>query len=138
MRRRTASVGVLTYELGPMVYSCSFTGAGQPAQLTVAEARSTSRPEPMKRERAGEMTFGGVRLVVRSSHDLAGSPMRTAAPIGYVFERDGRAVAAVELNGAEPVITLRAGGDGAERRAVTLASLALALLWDPRETGLSD
>jgi hypothetical protein len=138
MLRRTASIGVLTYEFKPMVYSCSFAGAGGQAQLTLAEVRSTSRLEPMKRERAGEMTFGGVRLVLRSSHELAGSPMRTTAPIGYVFEQDGRAVAAVEVNGTAPAIILRAGSDGAERQALTLASLALALLWDPRETGLSD
>ena len=129
IRRRTSSIGVLTYEFRPMVDSCSFAGAGQP-QLTLAEARSTSRPEPMKRERAGEMTFGGVRLVLRSSHELAGSPMWIASPIGCVFERDRRAAAAVEVNGTEPAIVLRAGSDGAERQAATLASLALALLWD--------
>jgi hypothetical protein len=138
MRRRTANFGVLTYEFKPMAYACSFSGTGQPAQLTLAEARSSSRVEPMKRERTGEMALGDVRIAVRSSHALAGSPLQTAAPIGYVFERDGRAVAAVEINGTEPVIILRAGSNGNERQAVTLASLALALLWDPKEAGLPD
>ncbi len=138
MSRRTANVGVLTYEFKPMVYSCSFSGAGEPALLTLAEARSTSRVESMKRGRGGEVALGDVRLHVRSAHALAGSPMQTAAPIGYVFERDGRAVAAVEINGTEPVIILRSDSAARERKAVTLASLALALLWDPKETGLSD
>jgi len=92
----------------------------------------------MKRSRTGEVSLGEVRLQVRSSHALAGSPMQTAAPIGYLFERDGRTVAAVELNGTEPVIVLRAGSAADERQAVTLAGLALALLWDPQETGLAD
>ena len=134
MRRRTANVGVLTHEFKPMAYTCTFSGAGQPAQLTLAEARVQS----MKRERSGEMVFSDVRLRVRSSHALAGSKLQTAAPVGYVFDRDGRTVAAVEINGTEPVLVLRAGSTGIERQAVTLASLALALLWDPKETGLSD
>lgn len=138
MRRRTANVGVLTYEFRPMVYTCSFSGAGVPALLTLAETRSTSRVESMKRERSGEMVLGDVRLQVRSSHLLAGSKLATAAPIGYLFERHGRAVAAVEINGTEPVIILGEGSTASEKRAVTLASLALALLWDPKETGLSD
>jgi hypothetical protein len=138
MRRRTANVGVLSYEFKPMSYTCSFTGTGQPARLTLAEARSTSRVQAMKRERSGEMALGDLRLVVRSSHALAGSQLETANPIGYVFERDGRAVAAVEINGTEPAIILGAGRTAEERQAVTLASLALALLWDPKETGLSD
>lgn len=138
MRRRTANVGVLTYEFKPMVYACGFSGAGEPALLTLAEVRSTSRVQSVKRERSGEMALGEVRLQVRSSHALAGSPLQTAAPIGYLFERDGRAVAAVEINGTEPVIILHADSAASERKAVTLASLALALLWDPKETGLSD
>jgi hypothetical protein len=138
MRRRTANAGLLTYEFRPMAYTCSFSGAGEPALLTLGEARSTGRLQSMKRERGGEMTLGDVRLQVRSSHALAGSKLETAAPIGYVFERDGRIVAAVEINGTEPVIIFRAGSNGNERQAVTLASLALALLWDPKETGLSD
>jgi hypothetical protein len=138
MRRGAVGIGVLTYEFKPMTYTCSFSGAAPPAQLTLAEARSTSRVQSMKRSRVGEMVLGEVRLQVRSSHALAGSPMETAAPIGYLFERDGRAVAAVELNGTEPVIVLRAGSAAGERQAVTLASLALALLWDPQETGLAD
>lgn len=138
MRRRTANFGVLTYEFKPMAYTCSFSGVGQPAQLILAEARSTSRVASMKRERAGEVALGDVRIAVRSAHALAGSPMQTAAPIGYVFERDGRAMAAVEINGTEPVIILGAGSSGSERQAVKLASLALALLWDPQETLLGD
>jgi hypothetical protein len=33
---------------------------------------------------------------------------------------------------------LRAGADTTERQTVTVASLTLALLWDPKETGLAD
>jgi hypothetical protein len=136
MHRGTANAGVLTYEFKPMAYICDFTGAESPARLTLAESRSTSRVQSMRRERHGQVTLGEVQLQLRSSHALAGSPVPTAAPIGYLFERGGAAVAAVEINGTETAIVLRADLAGNERQAVVLASLALALLWDPRETGL--
>lgn len=136
MKRRTANVGVLTYEFKPMTYSCGFTGGPRPAQLSVQEARSTSRVQSMLRERSGELTLGDVRLQLRSSHALVGSELQTAAPIGYVFERDARVVAAVEINGTEPVIHMAAASAEGERQASVLAALALALLWDPKETGL--
>lgn len=138
MKRRTANAGALTVEFKPMTYSCSFDGRPGSAELRLREARSTSRLQPMLRQRSGEMTLGDVRLQLRSSHALIDSKLPSAAPIGYVFERDARVVAAVEINGTEPVIYSAAAGTEGERQAVLLAALALALLWDPNETGLSD
>ncbi len=138
MKRRTANAGALTVEFKPMTYSCSFDGGPRPAELNLREARSTSRLQPMLRQRSGEMTLGDVRLQLRSSHALNGSTLPSAAPIGYVFERDTRVVAAVEINGTEPAILSAAASADGERQAVLLAALALALLWDPKETGLSD
>ena len=112
MRRRTANAGVLTYEFKPMAYTCGFSGTGQPAQLTLSEARSTSRVQSMKRERSGEMMLGDVRLAVRSSHALAGSMLETAGPIGYVFERDGRPARRMTYFGVGD----RGGSPGAGRR----------------------
>lgn len=137
MKRRTANAGVLTVEFKPMTYACRFDGGPRPAELLLREARSTSGPQPMLRQRAGDITLGDVRLQLRSSHALIGSTLPSAAPIGYVFERDARVVAAMEINGTEPVIHSAASAEG-ERLAVLLAALALALLWDPNETGLSD
>jgi len=138
MKRRTANVGVLTYEFKPMVFDCDFKGAPPPASLELRESRSSSRVQSMRRERSGEVAVGGARLQLRSVHDIAGSALPVAAPIGYLFERDGRNVAAVEINGTEPAILLASGSGLDERQAVVLASLALALLWDPKETGLAD
>jgi hypothetical protein len=138
MKRRTANVGVLTYEFKPMVFGCDFNGAAPPARLELRESRSTSRVQSMRRERSGEVAVGNARLQLRSVHDIAGSALPVAAPIGYLFERDGRSVAAVEINGTEPVILLASGSGLDERQAIVLASLALALLWDPKETGLAD
>jgi hypothetical protein len=55
-----------------------------------------------------------------------------------MFERNGQTVAALEINGAKPVIFLPPAASSAERKAIVLAALALALLWDPQETGLAD
>jgi hypothetical protein len=88
--------------------------------------------------RSGEIAIGEVRLQLHSAHAIAGSLPPTTSPMGHVFERDGRSVAAVELNGTEPVIFIAAGRSSQERQASVLASLALELLWDPKETGLAD
>lgn len=138
MRRRTVNVGVLTHETRPMIYACSFDGQGEPARLSLQEARRTTRLVSMLKERSGEMLLGDVRVRISSAHALAGSPLQTAAPIGYMFERNGQTVAALEINGAKPVIFLPPAASSAERKAIVLAALALALLWDPQETGLAD
>jgi hypothetical protein len=67
---------------------------------------------------------------VRSVHDVAGGILPVAAPIGYVFERNGIAVGGVEING-DPVVFEAAGVSTAERRAILLASVALSVFWDP-------
>lgn len=139
MRRRTVNAGILTHEVRPLAYACQFDdGVAPPAQLSVREARRATRLQSMRSERSGEIVLGNTRLQLRSSHALAGTPLETAAPIGYLFERRGRTVAAVEVNGGDTVIFLPTGGTGDERQAIVLASLALALLWDPQETGLAD
>jgi hypothetical protein len=63
-------------------------------------------------------------------HELEGSPLTVHAPIGYVIEHSGRAVGAIELNGSTPRVWLPVE-DSEQRRAVLLAIMPLALLWDP-------
>lgn len=64
-------------------------------------------------------------LAVRSLHKLEGSPLRIDEPAGYVLERDGRVVGAVEtLNRGR--VWLAEDLDGAMRR--TCAAVATALL----------
>jgi hypothetical protein len=64
-------------------------------------------------------------------HEVQGSALPLAAPIGYAFEEAGRPVAAVEINGVTPVLLLPGAADAGLRQRVLQASLALALLWDP-------
>ena len=68
-------------------------------------------------------------IEVRSIHRVQGSALPLAAPVGYEFLQDGRAVAALELTGPTPRLWRPA--DGPLREPVTHAALALALLWDP-------
>jgi hypothetical protein len=81
--------------------------------------------------RGGTVRFEDLELSVRSVHDLQGSPIPLAAPIGYLFEAGGRPVGAVEVNGDPAVVFLPDAADPRARRAVLYASIALALLWDP-------
>lgn len=64
-------------------------------------------------------------------HQVEGSALPLAAPIGYLIERGAQPVAAVELNGTVPQLRLPDPSQPDVRRATLLAALALALLWDP-------
>lgn len=135
MRRRTFNVAALTYESKPMAYTCSFVGDGVSAgRLTLHEEQRALRLQSSRKSRSGEMLLGSAQVQLRSVHELQGTPLTTEAPIGYLFERQGRPIAALELNGSAPVVVLRAQSTADERRSTLLAAVALALLWDPAET----
>ena len=57
--------------------------------------------------------------------------MPTRAPLGYVFEIDGRSMGAVETNGTDRLVYLPR--DSRYREAVVAGALAIATFWDPAE-----
>lgn len=117
---------VLAADARPFSYECEWRGA-RSAQLTV---NAPALALGTKAERTGRFTLNGVTLDVKSLHEVQGSPLPLEAPIGYLFSQGGRPVGAVELNGPTPRLWRPAAGD-ALHEPVTLAALALALLWDP-------
>jgi hypothetical protein len=137
MRERAITLGLLSFEPSPMAYGCDFSHEGRalPARFEVQAHRQGVGGMMMRQERRGQIALDRVVLQIRSVHDLQGSPIQIGAPIGYVFERDGQAVGAVDIIGA-PVITYAAGENAETRRAVLMASLALGLFWDPAESAL--
>lgn len=137
VRERTVTLSVLSFEPQPMAYACTFGHEGRilPARLELQAHREGLGSMLMKQERRGEIAFDRLVLGIRSVHALQGSPIRTSTPVGYVFERDGITVGAVERNGG-PVIRFAASADAPTRRAVLLAGIALGLVWDPAESPL--
>ncbi|WP_109807800.1 hypothetical protein [Sphingosinithalassobacter portus] len=136
MRERNVQIGIVGFTPQRMAYRCAFGGGNLlPIRFELQEARQPV--ETLKRERRGEILFGDTRLTIRSAHRLQGTVIDTPAPIGYIFERDGRVVAALDLNGAA-VIRLADQGDGELRKAVLTASVALALFRDPANSSLGE
>ncbi|MDX2237004.1 MAG: hypothetical protein NW203_05530 [Hyphomonadaceae bacterium] len=137
MRERTITLSVVSIEPQPMAYVCDFEqeGGRMPGRLELQAHRQGIGGMMMRQERRGEITLDRVVLQIRSAHAVQGSSLQMATPIGYVFERDGVAVGAVEINGA-PAITYGADANPETRRAILLASLALGLFWDPAESAL--
>lgn len=128
MKQRSVTLGVIGFDAKPFAFECTLGGV-TPATLSVHESRSGVRG--LKAERRGELRFDGRSVALRSVHEVQGSALPLAAPIGYAFEEAGRTVAAVEINGVTPVLLLPGTGDAQLRQRVLQASLALALLWDP-------
>ncbi len=136
MRERNVQIGLVGFTPQRMAYRCAFDGGNSvPIRFELQEARQPV--ETLKRERRGEILFGDTRLTIRSAHRLQGAVIDAPAPIGYIFERDGRAVAALDVNGTA-VIRLADQGDGSLRKAVITASVALALFRDPANSSLGE
>ena len=129
MRERSIDTGLVEVLTRPMAYRCEFTAEGRPfpARFELQEAQSDVLTPY---ERRGEIALGGETVQVRSVHHIEGTRMPTLAPIGYAFSQDGRPVGAVELNG-KPVLILPAGTDPGLARTLTIAALALGVLYDP-------
>ncbi|QWC57907.1 hypothetical protein F7D01_13295 [Erythrobacter sp. 3-20A1M] len=128
-------VEVLT---APMSYRCTFSQGGEPARATfdlheTNEAAGTS----LGYKRDGTFRYAGAAFEIRSEHRLQETALPTAAPNGYVFLRGGRPVGAIDLNGS-PQLVLPMGTDEATSRALTIAALATALLWDPADSDMHD
>jgi hypothetical protein len=117
---------VLAADARPFSFECEWRGA-RSAQLAV---NAPALAVGVKAERSGRFTMNGLTLEVQSLHDVQGSPLPLEAPIGYLFSHGGRAVGAIELNGPTPRLWRPAATDPLHE-PVTLAALALALLWDP-------
>lgn len=131
-RQGTVSVGVLSARSRPFHLECRFDGALQ-ASLSLAAPSQTALGTRAERNGRLEMAGGAQpALELRSVHEVQGSSLPLAAPIGYTLWQDGKAVGAIELNGGTPRLWRPAEGE-ALRAPVTLAALALALLWDPAQ-----
>lgn len=112
----------------PFSYRCEFLQEGR-AIGSLTLDRAPGRPVDLRTLRAGEVEVSGARLTLRSVHTFAGSKLPTETPLGYTIIGSQGTVGAAYLNGGSRRLVLPK--TGAEREAALLASLALALLWDP-------
>jgi len=129
MREHSVDTGFVEVLVKPMAYGCDFTAEGRtfPARFELQEVQQdVLKPY----ERRGEIALGGEIVQIRSVHRIEGTRLPTLAPIGYVFEQQGRPVGAVELNG-KPALILPAGTEPGLARTLTIAALALGVLYDP-------
>jgi hypothetical protein len=131
-RGTTATAGVVSAPLEPLELRCRFTGA------TVGEV--TLREPPLagagtRRSRVGQASFGPLVLEIRSEHELQGSALPLPQPAGYLIQRQGRDIAALELTDTTPSWRHVAELDDPTRAALAQVVLALGLLFDPALTG---
>lgn len=135
-QERTVTLGVLSFEAQPMAFGCDISSAGSdPARLEVRAHREGLGGRLIRQERRGEISLDGNTLQIRSAHDVEGSGIQLATPIGYLFEHHGVVVGAVEINGS-PVIRHAPQTDPSVVRTLTVAAIALGLFWDPAESAL--
>lgn len=129
LRGQTATAGIVEAPIRPAAFECDFSNAAGAADLRLQTRAVVAAGAGTRDERQGRLEAGAVTLELRSVHRLQGTPLPLPEPAGYLFLRDGRAVAALELVGGKPRLWRPA--DPALQGAVTRAAVALALLWDP-------
>lgn len=136
---RLIDLEIAEFKPKKMAYRCEYTAEGRPfaARFELQEVGRELAGALSKNERRGEIALGGETVQIRSVHKLVGTPIAMANPIGYVFEQEGRPVGAVELNGS-PVMFVSDGADEGLARTIAVASVALAVFWDPANSALDD
>lgn len=139
MREKALQFGGASFTTKPMAYRCDFLSDGLPfpARFEIHESVSNLQSALSQYERRGEIALGGEVLQIRSVHTLEGTPLTTAAPIGYRFEQHGRVIGAIETNGT-PRLFVAAGTDPGVKRTMFIGAMALALLWDPADSQLGE
>jgi hypothetical protein len=132
VRQRSLVLGPVEITPEPMAFGCDFTAEGRPipARFELQESRASRADNLNRYARRGEIGLAGQVISIRSVHHIQGTSLPVASPIGYVFEQDGRTLGALELNG-KPVLILPPDTDPDRRRAMVVASVALATFWDP-------
>lgn len=139
MDERIIDLGLAEFRPGKMSYRCDFTADGNaiPARFELQEHADGIGSLLSKRARRGEIALGGETVQFRSVHKIEGTSVEMATPIGYVFERGGQTIGAIELNGV-PALILSPQTDPGVARTVTVAAIALALFRDPANSTLGD
>jgi hypothetical protein len=132
VRQTTMTIGIVGFEPQAFAYECDFDRLGRPAGVRFTLQAGQGAAATMRAERRGRIDYRDTTLALRSVHAVEGSPLPLGTPIGYVFEREGRPVGAVELNGMTPRLWLPPADDDS-RRAAVAAAMALAVFWDPAQ-----
>lgn len=112
----------------PFRYHCSFLRGGREIGALTLQ-RAPGATIDLRTLRRGEITLGDARLDLRSVHTFEGSRMPAEMPLGYLMASADGDIGAAYINGGARRLVLPKSGE--EREAALLASLALALLWDP-------
>lgn len=132
VRERALTFDDLEFKPGRMAFGCDLSADGRPipARFELQESREGLAAKLTRNARRGEIALAGEIVGFRSVHRIEGGALPVENPIGYVFEQDGREIGALQLNG-KPVLILPAGTSLDRRRAMIVASVALATFWDP-------
>jgi hypothetical protein len=124
-RQTELTSGVLAVATKPWTLNCRWRGVSG-AELQVGEGRV----QWGRQTREGSYRRDALTLALRSVHQLEGSALATAAPVGYEILQGGQVVGSVDLSRGVPRLR-RPDPATPLGQAVTEAALALALVWEP-------
>jgi len=129
MARAVTEFHVETFAPMPGAFNCHFEADGTPVpgRFVIQQNKVPIGTHETRVMQRGEIELNGVAMQVRSVHLITSSRYRTAAPLGYLFEVDGKPVGAVTLDKV-PTLMLPTG-DPNLRLTVMTGAVALSLMW---------
>ncbi|MDG6078955.1 hypothetical protein E3U23_07090 [Erythrobacter litoralis] len=116
--------------LDPVTYICAFLTADGQRVGEMMIGAEIAADLSARSERRGDLDLGGRQYSVRSLHEFENVQVPSGTPLAYLIKRDGRAIGAVTLDGA-PSLVEAVYIDDKDKMALSLASVALALMVDP-------
>ena len=127
---RVAEISYPEFKPQPGAFRCAFTVDGQPmhAQFEMQENAEPIANHGSRMAQRGEINMDGTVLQIRSVHKMKDTVKRSAVPLGYLFEIDGKPVGGVALGDVKQVI-LPTAEAGELREIVLTGVLALSLMW---------
>ena len=129
-----ADDAALERTLRPLSFACDFLDAREAVVggLVLNEVFELLSGPIARRTRTGTLRLREATYDLVPAYNLKGQDYDHLSPIGYFVERDGRQVAALEMDSSPRLILPTGAGTPDLRRALIAGGLALAVMWDER------
>jgi len=141
-RKKSVTVGIVTFDPKKMHVNCDFRQEARPVGLRFGLGQP--KPANMKERllarsaRRGEALIDDRYYTIESVHHYAGSKLSSQSPVGYTIAIDSRVVGALELTDWNPGGYLEPDLGDEIREDLLIVMLALAVIRDPANSVLED
>ena len=142
MRKKSVTIGVLTFDPKKMAYDCEFRRNGTLTgdRFILGQPKRTGLKDRLLAQdtRVGEAMIAGSHFTMKSVHQYHGSPISSQSPVGYLVDAAEQTIGAIELTDWNPAIYIQDTLQPDTQDALLVVALAIAVLRDPANSALEE